>query len=360
MSLVFPRLPAALRSRLLMAAIAIAALLPPSIARAQGGVIRGTVGEAGGDALGYSVVAILPEEHRMLTDDAGRFVISGLAPGSYRLRARHLGYLPLDTLVTVGADSSPQLDLRLTHITVRLGEMRVVAPGPCVHPGPPDPDTDLSLAIIFGQLRENADRAITLGTQYPFVYQVERRVLQRMPDGDMRPAGLDTMVIDGAARWTYHRGEVITTVNDRGKPARQLNIPGLVQLADSDFHNAHCFTYGGVEKIKGKRYVRVDFTPDLKIVTPDLEGSVYLDPESYQVTRLVMELTHPEKADATINELKVTSSFREIVSSIVILDSAEGVTTFEVPRGNPVIRTERQKTVNIVFSRGTPPGATLH
>lgn len=332
----------------------------PATSRAQG-VVRGTVTDSLGATLGYSVVSVLPEDRRFLTDDAGRFVLSGLAPGSYRIRARHLGYLPHDTVVAVGAEGSlPELEIRLTHVTVRLVELRVVAPGPCVRPGPPDPDTDLSLAIIFGQLRENADRAIALGAQFPFVFRMERRMLQQMPDGEMRPMGVDTTVIDGSAPWTYRRGEVITIVNDRGKPARQLNIPGLVQLADSGFHNAHCFTYGGVERIKRRPYVRVDFAPDRLIDTPDIEGSVYLDPDSYQISRIVMSLTHPERLDAKINELTVTSSFREIVSSIAILDSAEGVTTFEMPRGRPMVRTERQKTVDVVFLRAVPPGAALH
>jgi hypothetical protein len=264
-------------------------------------------------------------------------------------------------VVTVGAEgASPELELRLAHVTVRLAEMRVVARGPCVHPGPPDPDRDLSLAIIFGQLRENADRAIVLGAQFPFVFRMERRVLEGVRNGEMRPMAVDTIVIDGGATWMYRRGQVITPVNEYGKPARQLNIPGLVQLADSGFHNAHCFTYGGVEQIKRRPYIRVDFAPDLLIDTPDIEGSVYLDPDSYQISRIVMSLTHPEWLDAKINELKVTSSFREIVSSIAILDSAEGVTTFEVPRGSPVVRTERQKTVNVVFTRTVPPGAVLH
>jgi hypothetical protein len=356
----FPTRPrTALRSRATLVAIA-AGALAPAIGLAQGGVIRGTVTDPVGGTLGYSVVSILPEDHRFLTDDVGRFVLSGLAPGSYRLRARHLGYLPLDTVVTVGAADSPPLELHLTHVTVRLTEMRVVARGPCLRPGPPDPDTDLSLAIVFGELRENADRAIALGAQFPFIYRMQRRVTEQMPDGNTRPAGIDTVTIDGDARWTYRRGQVIAIVNEYGKPTRQVNIPGLVQLADSGFHNAHCFTYGGVEKIRRKPYIRVDFTPDRLIDTPDIEGSVYLDPNSYQISRIVMSLTHPEKLDSKINELTVTSSFREIVTSIAILDSAEGVTTFEVPRGNPMVRTERQKMVNVVFTRGVPPGAVLH
>jgi len=57
---------------------------------------------------------------------------------------------------------------------------------------------------------------------------------------------------------------------------------------------------------------------------------------------------------------RVSYSRTEIVSSIAILDSAEGVTTFEVPRGSPVVRTERQKMVDVVFTRTVPPGASLH
>jgi hypothetical protein len=57
--------------------------------------------------------------------------------------------------------------------------------------------------------------------------------------------------------------------------------------------------------------------------------------------------------------MQVTSSFREIVPSIVMLDGAEGVTWFELPAGNSMVRTERQKTVKVVFVRSTPPGAKV-
>ena len=69
----------------------------------------------------------------------------------------------------------------------------------------------------------------------------------------------------------------------------------------------------------------------------------------------------PQKLDPQIDAVKVTSLFREIVSSIAILDSAEGVTSFEVTNSHSTkARTERQKTVNVVFTRATPPGASLH
>jgi hypothetical protein len=338
----------------------VAGSMVSALASAQGGVIRGAVADPAGGPLGYSVVAIIGTDRQLLTDPDGRFIFAGLDAGAYRLRVRHLGYVPLDTSVTLAADGAPILELRLTHLTVQLSEMRVVAPGPCLHPGPPDPATEPELAAIFGQLRENADRAIALGMKYPFVFQLERRFAQRFANGASRPSHADTIVIDGAARWAYHAGHVVTTVNERGNPVRQLNIPGLVQLADSGFHYSHCFSYGGVEKVDGKRYIRVDFEPFALLDEPDIMGAAYLDPEGFQVRRIVMLLTHAEQLDSRIISLEVTSSFREIVPSIVILDSADGVTSFEVPAdGSTAVRTERQKTVKVVFARDTPPGAAL-
>jgi hypothetical protein len=72
-----------------------------------------------------------------------------------------------------------------------------------------------------------------------------------------------------------------------------------------------------------------------------------------------MSLTHPEAVDPDMVALKVTSSYREIVSAIAILDSVEGVTSFEMPRGGPSVRTEQQKRLNVVFVRGAPPPGAL-
>jgi hypothetical protein len=305
------------------------------------------------------VVSIVGTDRQILTDDGGRFVFAGLEAGTYHIRARHLGFLPLDTVVAVSAVSSPELALSLTHLTVQLSEMRVVVPGPCVNPGLPDPAREPTLAAIFGQLRENADRAVALGRQFPFVVQMERRLTQRGPNDVIRSLGLDTTVVDGAAAWPYRAGQVISTVNERAGQTRQLNIPGLVQLADSGFHQSHCFSYGGVEKVNGTRYIRVDFEADVRITAPDIEGAAYLDPDGYQVRRIVMSLTRSRRLDPTIARMQVTSSFREIVPSIVMLDGAEGVTWFELPAGNSMVRTERQKTVKVVFVRSTPPGAKV-
>ena len=339
----------------LTAALAIGA----GIANAQQAVVRGVVRDPAGGALGYSVVAVVPGDRQILTDDDGRFAFVGLEAGSYRIRAKHLGYLPLDTMVTVAAGETADLELRLSRLTVQLSEMRVVAPGPCVHPGPPDPATEPTLALIFAQLRENADRAIALGQKYPFAYQMQRKFSLLVINRSVRALGTDTVVVDGTPRWAYRAGHVVTVVNDHGDMVRQLNIPGLVQLADSGFHNSHCFSYGGLQKIDGKRYIRVNFETYVRLAEPDIEGSAYLDPDGFQIRRLIIALTNPQRVEPEMVKLEVTSIFRDVVPSIVILDSAEGVTTFERRSGGPMVRTERQKTVKVVFSRGTPPDAML-
>lgn len=333
-------------------------LLTPAFASGQ--AIRGVVLDPAGGSLGYSVVSLVGTDRQILTDDAGRFVFAGLQPGSYQLRARHLGFAPVDTTFTLTGSESVELVLRLKQLTVQLSEMRVVAPGPCIHPGVPDEATDYSLAAVFGQLRENADRAIALGQQYPFFYRMERRISERRVNVNEHPLTRDTIALDGTARWLYHPGSMITPVNDHGRMATQLNIPGLMQLADSNFHAAHCFSYGGLRKVSGRKYIRIDFEPDVRLATPDIEGSVFLDPDTYQVRQIVMSLTQPDLVAAQITALTVTSTFRELVPSIVILDTAEGVTTLEPQTGGPVVRTERQKNVDVLFSRGVPPGATVH
>jgi hypothetical protein len=334
--------------------VPVAVLIAPVLVSAQ--VVRGVVLDPAGAGLGYSVVSLVGTNRQILTDDAGRFVFAALQPGRYQLRARHLGFSPLDTTITLAANASVDLELRLDHLTIRLSEMHVVAPGPCVHPGVPDETRDYSLAAVFGQLRENADRAIVLGDQFPFLYRMERRITEKSVNVSEHPIARDTIAFDGNARWIYHPGNMITPVNDHGRMTTQLNIPGLVQFADSNFHAAHCFSYGGVRKVAGSKYIRVDFEPDIHLDTPDIEGSVFLDPESYQVRRLVMAVTQPDLVAPGITALKVTSTFRELMPSIVILDTAEGVTTVERATGGPVVRTERQKNVGVVFSRGAPPG----
>lgn len=341
-------------------ALAVFALMLPlraagAQADAGGARVRGLVVTPEGRGLANSIVALEPGGRELFADDSGGFFIGGLAAGSYRLRVRHLGFSPRDTVLVVDpAGTGAPLVIRLERLTMRLSEVRVRGEKECRSPGPPDPDTDPTLAVIFEQLRENADRWVLLAKQYPFTWQMERRF--SYGQGPRAQGTLpDTVVIRSDLTWGYAPGKVISEVMDHGMKTRQLNIPGLRDLADTVFLKTHCFSYGGMETVNDSDYVRLDFRAASAIRGPDIDGSAYLDPATYQLRRATVSLTKPEEAGRNIEELRVTTWYSEIAPSIVILAATSAVTSFETTRGR-VDRTETQRTVGVRFYGRTPPG----
>lgn len=339
--------------------LAVSLLLLPSCLRAQGeggsARVRGIVVTPEGRGLANSIVSLEPGGRELFAGDSGGFLIGGLAAGSYHLRVRHLGFAPRDTTIVVESTgpASP-LVVRLERLTMRLTEVRVRGQKDCRDPGPPDPDTDPTLAVIFEQLRENADRWVLLAKQYPFTWQMERRF--QFGEGPRAQSALpDTVVIRSDLAWGYAPGKVISEVMDHGMRTRQLNIPGLRDLADTVFLKSHCFTYGGLETVDDSDYVRLDFRAASAIRGPDIDGSAYLDPGTYQLRRARVTLTKPEEAGRNIEELSVTTWYGEIAPSIVILAATRAVTSFETTRGR-IDRTETQKTVGVKFYGRVPPG----
>ena len=345
------------RAALLLALLALAPRLAPA---QRTGHLRGLVVTPEGRGLANSIVAIDAPTRELLADDSGGFFFAELAPGPHHIRARHLGFAPLDTTVVVDTAATPApVVLRLTRLTMRLAEIEVRAQKECRAPGPPDPGVEPALALIFEQLRENADRWVLFAAGHPFVWRMERHFDSRGNAGslpDMRP---DTVVIGSLAKWGYAPGRVVTEVNQNGRRERQLNIPGLRDLADTAFHRSHCFTYGGLETIADTEYVRVDFRVASSLHDPDIDGSAYLDPESYLLRRAVVRLTHPGKVNRAMKELEVTSWFHEIAPAVVILADLTAVTHFDVGRGREIERRETQHTVGVTFAGAAPPGLTL-
>jgi hypothetical protein len=325
---------------------------------AQGSpAVRGVVHDAHEAPLAYATVELSPGGERIFADDSGRFLFPRVEAGRYTLRVRRLGYVPRDTIVTVAGEPLV-LALHLDRLAITLSEMRVVARPGCTRPGPPDPGAEPVLAAIFEQLRENSERWRLLALRHPFSSRVERRTTLRIADGSATGAGTDTVLVASGSKWSYTPGHVVTTVPGANGPTRQMNLPGLPELADTTFHNAHCFSYAGIQRVRGTEYVRVDFRPADTLSTPDVDGSVYLDTDGYQLRRAEVRLTHPELVQPTLKELRATTSFREILPSVVILDGVEGTSSFwETGPRSTTGRTERQRMVSVVWLAGAPPGA---
>src|SRR5438874_4863267 len=221
----------------------ILALTTPACATAQS--LRGDVRALETHLpLPFSTVVLQPGVTGRFTNDSGIFAFHDLAPGDYRMIVRAIGYLPFDTMITV-AEEQIVLHVALLPLAIELPPVTVVARA-CLHPGPPARDSEPELAAIFDQLRENAARYRLLSDAYPFAYWVQRQHWDE-PRARSDSIVVDTVALRSDVRLPYKPGGlIITQPGPRGKAERTLRLPNAIDLADSVFHLAHCFAFGGI------------------------------------------------------------------------------------------------------------------
>ena len=301
-------------------------------------VVTGAVLDvANGEPVPYATVALLGTDHARFADSAGHFRLARLRPRAYRLRARQIGYEPVDTTVVVGPGPTVvTVTLRMHRVPALLGAVTITARGAkgCVSTGIPDPRVDPSLAAIFEQVRENVDRTRLLSEQYPFRYtREERRIIRRSPGGDSTDY-IDSLSYESRARRPYQVGDVVfyrlDTVFHRSGPGevprpivrRHMYLPVFTDLADSAFLQAHCFTLGALERDRdGPTMFRVDFEPAARIRTPDVQGSIYIDARQLLVRRAFFAITRPNAAKPPLINFAVTTTFRPIIPLVPLVDS---------------------------------------
>ena len=150
--------------------------------------------------------------------------------------------------------------------------------------------------------------------------------IRRAPAG-MCANAVDTAVFESRARRPYHAGSILYYDTDAsGHRLLYMYLPTFGELGDSAFLASHCFRYGGEGSGAGgagEDLVRVDFAPLAKIKQPDVSGSVYLDAQSLTVRRAVFQMTKPDAVHPPVVGFKVTTSFRELVPLVPLMDSVE-------------------------------------
>lgn len=115
-----------------------ALLMMPSVLSAQG--VAGSVVEAvtGAPLPGVAVLVVSATDsstrQAIITDTAGRFAISPLAPGRYSVALRRLGFLPVTQDVDITAGVTRRLDVTMSRVptlldTIRAQSTRNVTPG---------------------------------------------------------------------------------------------------------------------------------------------------------------------------------------------------------------------------------------
>ncbi len=349
------------RTRALAAAgaAALLRLASPAAAQEPAAALRGVVVDTAGNPVPFALVRVLPATSEQFAGARGGFGAAGLAPGTYRVQVRQVGFVAFDSTLTLAAGGTA-LRVVLRPLAIRLDELAVSAPGRCTDPGPPDSASSPELAAIFAQLRENARRYEILADSYPYLYAIERRFTDFDKAGVAVAVSTDTVEYRSDQRDRYRPGEVIVArALGRDGIQRAVRLPILPDLADSAFHATHCFAFAGVVEQDGERRLRVSFRVAARLSAPDLEGETDLDPDTYQLRTLTFRVTRPSRGVPDLRSVDGTMTLRALHPYVVVPDA---ITSTQVSVSRYLPRwgwsaprvVERQRLVRVRFLRPLP------
>lgn len=337
-----------------MKALFLAALLLfPAAAHAQA-VIAGVVYSPERNApIAHARIEIPGLGRELFTGPGGRFAVRAVPPGTYRVLARFVGHSPEEVTVRVeaGADPAP-LRIELRRIPVMLTEVRVQSLRDCRNPGLGERDASSQLAILLGEMSENARRFRLLASQFPFTYSMERSVVALSARGDQH-ATVDTARFEGDDGWRYRPGTLLMPQE------RRLRLPDLGHFADSAFIATHCFGYSGADTLDGQPVARIDFLPSRSIRSVDVRGWIALDPDTYQIRGTVFNITNRGAVARTLEDLEVRTYFTEVAEALPVFSRVVSRHRYDPGRirhGDAVELREELRLVKVTF-RGASPAA---
>ena len=105
--------------------------LLPAVAAAQGGTLRGVVRDSADRPLANAEVVATPGPHRARTDSLGRWSMTGVDGGQYRVHARKLGYSPGEATADLHDNGTLDVTVTLEHRMANLDTVVVNADGSC-------------------------------------------------------------------------------------------------------------------------------------------------------------------------------------------------------------------------------------
>ena len=305
------------------------------------------------EPLALSIVTLHPGLGTQFTDSEGAFSFS-LGAGTYLLSVRQIGYVPLDTQIVLNAAVPATLFVTLRRLAVQLPAITVVGHTRCTTPGPPNREITPALAAVFDQLIENARRLELLADSYPFRYRLERSERDVTRRGDSLRAEVDTIELaQNQTRRRYRPGLVVTPGSGPYTGSTVVTLASLHELADSAFHQSHCFRLAGRDTVEGESLIRIDFEPDEELGSTDIAGSAYLDSLTYGLRFTETRLTRPERADLNnVRSVVARTRFREIAPGIVLQDQVHAVWVYR--KSVNANRVETQRLLGVHFSRMLP------
>jgi hypothetical protein len=246
-----------------------------------------------------------------------------------------------------------EVRVELRRIAVTLAGLRVEAAQACVQPGRPRADVDSALATVFQQLEQNAQQYRLITTRYPFESTV-RQFYSYTTSAGTAPIRQATSLVRSDGNDRYERGHVIV----QHGLTRAVAIPTLAVFTDRAFIDAHCFRTGGLADVDGQTLFRIDFQAAAKIDDPDLDGSIYLDPNTFVIRRSEIRVSNLAHGLEEFDTISVVSRFEEVFPGVPIVAEADGLSHYVTPRSSNGERllafAEHQRDVQIRFLRGQP------
>jgi hypothetical protein len=335
-------------------------IFPAALAAQRETIIGEVVVKSSAVAVSYAVIGAKPSVADRFTSAGGKFVLRDVNPGRLTVSARHIGYTPLDTTLDVAAGDTINLRLELSLVTIQLPAVHSLAQR-CAHPGGPNTELSAELQVLFDQVKQNADRNRLLAASYPFEVVVERKITKPEPALEARFIAYDTVVRSSDRKWRYAPGNMLGTreIDPGVFGGRWLTItmPELADFADQRFLENHCFDFGGIDVVDGDTLLRVDFSPAPVVRTPDVGGTIFLDPKTYQLRLTLVSLVNLTKQlRSQISGQSIKVSFKEAIEGVPVIDVVSSVV---FPRENaktPSLEpsTEDQRALAVRFLKGKP------
>lgn len=323
----------------------------PSLASAQSGTLIGrVVAREGGEPLPYGIVVLPDLGREQFTDDSGAFRVGGLPPGPARLQIRRIGYAPFEATIPVRANATDSVRIVLDRVALRLATVQVTDHPPCLTPGAPSLQKDSTLAAVYQQLMLNAQQLRMLSDRYPFAYVMRQRLWSTTRNGRTVDEGTWPLPVSSKA-WDYRPGQVVSyTTGGRARRTRQLEfrLPTLMELADREFIDNHCFHYGGTLVEADGPLVKVDFVAAETLREPDVHGSLFLDAETYQIRRSAMRLSKMPRSSMVrgMTALEVNVRFSEVLPSIPIMEYVSSTQRFDPSvRGVEILAANEEQVI---------------
>jgi hypothetical protein len=281
-------------------------------ADAQQGMVRGTVRDETGRpvALAYVMAlrapdAILDPVLGTVTDSAGRYLLRGLAPGTFHLRVRRLGWRLGDPVaITVAADGSVERDLVAAARPVEIAAVRVVAAPPCLDKN--SLHSEPQVQALWAGASDAVRARVAIHESYAFTQR--HRMLAVVTDGGADTTqnvdSLETWDPTAARRSSAVGGaeELFGTVRRTGLFRRgwriSLRAPSDGVLTSDAFLGAYCVLAAIESDTTGDLLVR--FRPireDPKRVTAT--GVVRLDPDDGRTKRVDFSFHYDDQVVGT-------------------------------------------------------------